>query len=387
MQHWRRLCAGVLMIAGVFVSIPPMTFAQTAQTQAPRAPASAITVERVATGLEHPWSLAFLPDGRMLVTERPGRLRLVGRDGAISAALAGTPAVAANGQGGLLDIALAPDFSTSRVIFLSFAEPRGQRSNGTSVARARLVLDPGRERLEDVAIVFRQEPEHRGGVHFGSRLAFGRDGTLFVTLGERFEMRFAQDLGRHWGKVVRINPDGSVPSDNPFLGQSGARPELYSYGHRNPQAAAIHPETGLLWVIEHGPRGGDEVNVVRPGRNYGWPVIGYGIDYSGARLHESTHKAGMEQPIYYWVPSIAPSGMAFYTGSLFPEWRGNLLVGALAGQALHRLVLDGERIVGEEVLLKDRRNRVRDVRQGPDGALWVLTDEVDGSLLRIIPRN
>lgn len=373
--------AGALLV----VIAPKATHAE--QTKAPAAAQSAVTVQVIARGLEHPWGLAFLPDGRMIVSERPGRLRVVARDGKLSPPLAGGPKVAATGQGGLLDIALAPDFERSRFVYISFAEPRGGRTNGTSVARARLVGVQGEERLEDVEIIFRQEPAHRGGLHFGSRLAFAPDGNLFVTVGERFEMRYAQDLGRHWGKVIRIRPDGSVPPDNPFVGRQDARPEIWSYGHRNTQAAAIHPASGVLWVVEHGPRGGDEVNIVERGANYGWPVIGYGIDYSGARIHEGTHKEGMKQPAYYWVPSIAPSGMAFYTGALFPDWRGNLLVGALAGQALHRLVLDGPRIVAEEVLLRSRGERIRDVRQGPDGAIWLLTDEGNGSLLRVSPKN
>jgi glucose/arabinose dehydrogenase len=341
----------------------------------------------VAKTLVHPWAVAFLPDGRMLVTERPGRMRIVTRDGKLSRPLPGVPKVAATGQGGLLDVALAPNFGRSRLVYFSFSEPRDGGMNGTSVARARLAGLGSEERLEDFEVIFRQQPSHRGGLHFGSRLAFAPDGNLFVTLGERFQMRFAQDLGRHWGKVVRITPDGNAPADNPFFGRKGARPEIWSYGHRNPQAAAINPATNVLWVIEHGPQGGDEVNIVERGANYGWPVIGYGIDYSGAKLHESTHKEGMQQPTYYWVPSIAPSGMAFYTGDLFPDWKGNLLVGALAERTLHRLVLDGPQVVAEEVLLRDHGERIRDVRQGPDGAVWLLTDEANGKLLRLTPKQ
>ena len=380
----RRAIAHFCLVLFVVASLAP---ASAQQTKAPPAPESRIKTILVAQGLEHAWGLQFLPDGRPIVTERPGRVRIIGVDGKVSAPLAGAPPVAATGQGGLLDLALVPDFVRSRLLYLSFSEPRDGRTNGTAVARARLAGPPGGERLEGLEVIFRQEPAHRGGLHFGSRLAFAPDGMLFVTLGERFEMRFAQDLGRHWGKVVRITPDGEAPVDNPFVDREGARPGIWSYGHRNPQSAAIHPATGRLWVIEHGPRGGDEVNVVKRGANYGWPVIGYGIDYSGARLHESTHQEGMEQPVYYWVPSIAPSGMAFYTGALLPAWRGNLLVGALAGQALHRLVLDDERVVAEEVLLKDRGWRIRDVKQGPDGAVWLLTDATDGALVRIVPAD
>lgn len=360
------------------------------QTQTTRAPPPATAVparvDTVAKGLEHPWALQFLPEGRMLVTERPGRLRIVSPDGVLSSPLAGVPKVAATGQGGLLDLALEPDFATSGRLQLCYAEPREGRSNGTSIARARLVEEGGRARLADVEVVFRQQPALASGLHFGCRLAFARDGRLFAALGERFQMQYAQDLSRHWGKIVRIAPDGSVPADNPFVGRDGARPEIWSLGHRNPQSAAIHPETGRLWIVEHGPQGGDEVNVALAGRNYGWPVIGYGIDYSGARIHRSTHQDGMEQPVYYWTPSIAPSGLAFYTSDLMPAWKGSLFVGALAGKALHRLTLDGERVTGEEVLLKDLGERIRDVRQGPDGAVWLLTDSADGRVLRVTAR-
>jgi aldose sugar dehydrogenase len=365
-----------------------VAFAGQAAAQQTRAPAQrtkqAYKVETFAEGLSFPWGMAFLPDGRVLVTERPGRLRLIGRDGTVSAPLKGVPAVAVGGQGGLLDVALSPDFTSSKVIFLSYAEPR-QGGSATSVARARLELEGDGGRLEDVKVIFRQQPATQGFMHFGSRFAFARDGNLFVTLGERFQRDKAQDLGTHYGKVVRIRPDGSPPPDNPFVGKAGALPETWSYGHRNVQAAAIHPATGKLWTVEHGARGGDEVNVPQAGRNYGWPVITYGRDYSGAKIGEGTAKAGMEQPLYYWDPSIAPSGMAFYTGSLFPEWKGNLFVGALRGQAVHRLILDGERVVGEEELLSDLGERIRDVRSGPDGALWLLTDSPRGRVLRLVP--
>ncbi len=372
----QAILATLLLLSGAAAALA-------GQTRAPAAPRSTYRIEVVARGLEHPWGLQILDDGRLLVTERPGRLRILTRGGKRSPPVVGVPEVAADGQGGLLDVALAPDFATSREIALSFAEPRGGRANATAVATGRLVEADGKPRLEGVKIIFRQEPAGSGGLHFGSRLAFAPDGRLFVTLGERFVMQTAQELGRHWGKVVRIARDGGVPDDNPFVDRKDARPEIWSYGHRNPQAAAMHPVTGRLWVVEHGPRGGDEINVSLPGRNYGWPVIGYGIDYSGTRIHAATHEDGMEQPIYYWVPSIAPSGMAFYTGDMFPQWKGNLFVGALAGRALHRLVLEGETIVAEEVLLKERDARIRDVRQGPDGALWVLTDDGDGEILRI----
>ncbi len=371
------------LVLALLTALAPV---QGAQTKAPPAAKTAVNIERVASGLEHPWSLQFLPDGRLLVTERPGSLRIVTRDGRVSKPLPGVPGVAAKGQGGLLDIALAPDFASSGRLYMTFSEPRGMwGNNATALARARLVLAPGSERLAETEVIFRQEPPTRGGLHFGSRIAIARDGHLFVSLGERFQMTYAQDLARHWGKVVRLKADGRPATDNPFVAHKGALPEIYSFGHRNPQAAAIHPETGKLWLVEHGPQGGDEVNVVKAGANYGWPEIGYGIDYSGEKIHQSTAREGMEQPAYYWVPSIAPSGMAFYTADLFPSWRGNLLVGALAGRALHRLVLRGEEIVAEEVLLKGRDERIRDVRQGPDGAVWVLVDAAEGGVLRITP--
>ncbi len=377
------------VLAGFFAITTLITGPSMAQTTRAPAPENSIPVkvETIAKGLEHPWGLQFLPDGRMIVTERPGRMRIIDQAGALSAPLTGVPAVAATNQGGLLDIVLAPDFAASGMIHFCYAEPREGRTNGSAVARARLVLESNGGRLEDVAIVFRQQPATTGGLHFGCRVAFARDGRLFVALGERFQMQYAQDLTHHWGKVVRIEPDGRVPANNPFVGVKDARPEIWSFGHRNPQAAAIEPSSGHLWVIEHGPRGGDEVNVAKAGLNYGWPIIGYGIDYSGAKLHEGTHRPGMEQPVYYWAPSIVPSGMAFYTSDRAPAWKGNVFVGGLVSRALHRLVLDGERVVAEEVLLKDAGERVRDVRQGPDGAVWVLTDSAEGSLLKVTPQT
>jgi aldose sugar dehydrogenase len=358
------------------------------QTRAPaRATKQALKVETYAKGLVHPWALAFLPDGRLLVTERPGRIRLVGGDGRLSPPLGNVPPVWAVGQGGLLDVAVAPDFASSKLVYFSFAEQRQSGGSATTVARAKLVLEGDGGRLDDLKVIFRQQPAGLGGFHFGSRLVFAGDGNLFITLGERGQRDKAQDLGTHYGKVVRLRPDGSVPPDNPFVGKAGVRPEVWSYGHRNVQAAALHPLTGRLWTIEHGARGGDELNIPLAGRNYGWPVITYGRDYSGAKIGEGTAKAGMEQPVYYWDPSIAPSGMAFYTGDRIAEWKGSLLVGALRGQALHRLVLDGDRVVGEEVLLRDLGERIRDVRAGPDGALWLLTDDPRGRVLRIVPAS
>ena len=376
-----------IMLKHVAVCLPLLalgTPVSAAQTKAPAAPASAVKVEVVAKGLNHPWGLQFLPDGRLIVTERVGPIRLVTRDGRISPPLAGVPKADVRGQGGMLDIALAPDFATSGLVLFSFSDPRGGSGNGTSVGRARLVLDGTGGRLDDVKIIFRQEPSFASTMHFGSRLVFARDGNLFVTTGDRYSARDeAQNPANHLGKVIRIAPDGSAPADNPKL--PGWRPEIWSIGHRNGQAAALNPLTGKLWSIEHAARGGDEVNVPEKGKNYGWPVITYGRDYSGAKIGIGTAKDGMEQPAYYWDPSIAPSGAAFYTADLFPAWKGNLLVGGLAGQTLHRLVLDGETVTGEEVLLKDRGQRIRDVRQGPDGAVWLLTDDPRGEVLRVVP--
>ncbi|MEQ1440515.1 PQQ-dependent sugar dehydrogenase [Fontimonas sp. SYSU GA230001] len=342
--------------------------------------ARAIEVVEVARGLENPWGLAFLPDGRLLVTERPGRMRIVSADGALSAPLANVPTVYARGQGGLLDVVLAPDFAASRRIYFCYAEPRADK-NGTAVAHARL----GEAALESVTVIFRQRPDWDSSHHFGCRLAFDRDGLLYVTLGERASAReLAQDPGTHLGKVIRIRADGSVPDDNPFVQRSGARPEVWSYGHRNPQGAAIHPQTGELWIHEHGPRGGDEINIARRGRNYGWPVITHGREYSGLAVGDGlTEAPGMEQPLYWWVPSIAPSGMAFYTAGRFPAWRGSLFVGSLKFGQLVRLELDDERVLREERLLGERKQRIRDVRQGPDGYLYLLTDEADGAILRV----
>ncbi|MCK0209269.1 PQQ-dependent sugar dehydrogenase [Starkeya koreensis] len=365
-----------------------MSFAAAQEPERVDSSAGPLEIETVATGLASPWGLAFLPDGRMLVTERTGRLRIVSRSGTVSAPVAGVPPVFARGQGGLLDVALAPDFGDSRLIYLSYAEPR-EGASGTSVARAKLVEEGGDARLEGLEVIFRQSPAAAGGSHYGSRLVFARDGTLFVTLGDRYALRDqAQQLSSHIGKIVRIAPDGSVPQDNPFRSRNGARPEIWSYGHRNVQGAALDPVTGQLWTIEHGARGGDELNRPQAGRNYGWPVITYGRDYSGAAIGEGTAKEGMEQPVKYWDPSFAPSGLAFYTGSLIPAWKDDLFTGGLSGQRLVRLRLDAarERVVDEEVLLAGRGQRIRDVRQGPEGALWLLTDDPsDGRLLRLGP--
>jgi glucose/arabinose dehydrogenase len=340
-----------------------------------------VEVTTVAKGLEHPWSLAFLPDGRMLVTEREGTLRYVTREGALSDPISGVPAVHAEGQGGLLDVVLDPAFAENSVIYLSYAEPAPEGTNGTAVARAR--LDGGQ--LAGLEVIFRQRPKFKGHHHFGSRLVFARDGSLFVTTGERNSERDkSQDLGTHLGKVIRITPDGGVPPDNPFVGREGALPEIWSWGHRNIQGAALHPATGALWIHEHGPRGGDEINIAAAGKNYGWPVITYGREYSGPAIGEGTAKAGMEQPIHYWVPSIAPSGMAFHDGRGYPAWKGQLFVGALAAAQLVRLEVTPEGEVAKEERIAIGK-RVRDVREGPDGALYLLTDEDAGEILRVVP--
>jgi glucose/arabinose dehydrogenase len=363
------------------------------QTRAPERKANvAFDVFTVAEGLENPWGIAFLPDGRMLVTERAGRLRVVGNDGKLSEPVAGLPAVDARGQGGLLDIALDPGFDSNQLIYWSYAEPR-EGGNNTAVARGRFVHD-GAPRVEGVEVIFHQVPSLNSRAHFGGRLLFRRDRTLFVTLGERAstEGRMqAQRLDGQLGKIVRINTDGSVPKDNPFVDKPGVRPEIWSLGHRNVQGATIHPTTGELWEVEHGTRGGDELNIARAGKDYGWPTIAYGIEYNRRPITGGiTAKAGMVQPLYYWDPVIAPGGMTFYTGDLFPAWRGSLFVGGLESTHLARLTVDGERIIGEERLLTDlqpKRERIRDVHQGPDGALYVLTDSRNGRMLKLVPKG
>jgi glucose/arabinose dehydrogenase len=359
-----------------------LALSSTAGAQTFKSSAGELAVETVVGGLAHPWALAFLPEGNMLVTERPGRLRIATRDGKLTPALTGVPRVMAVGQGGLHDVIVDRNFQQNRTIYFCYAEP----ANGggrTALARARLVDE---QRLDQVRVIFRQEGPLSSGNHYGCRIAQAADDNLYLTMGDHFGPRDqAQNLANHIGKIVRIRPDGTVPSDNPFVGRAGAKPEIWSYGHRNSQGAALHPSTGKLWEHEHGPRGGDEVNIIEKGKNYGWPVIGYGIDYSGARIHEAASRPGMEQPVKYWVPSIAPSGMAFYRGDLFPAWRGNVLVGALASRLLVRLTLDGDKVTGEERLLDGLRERIRDVRVGPDGAIYLVTDNSAGRVLRVTP--
>jgi glucose/arabinose dehydrogenase len=364
------------------------------QTRAPEQKLNvAFDVVTVVEGLQNPWGLAFLPDGRMLVTERPGRLRIVGPDGTMSEPVAGLPMVDPGGQGGLLDVALDPAYQKNNLIYWSFSEPQAPKINNTAVARGRLVDGPT-PRVENVQVIYHQSPSLASSLHFGSRLVFARDGTLFVTQGDRSitEGRMqAQKMDSLIGKIVRINPDGSIPKDNPFVGKEGVRPEIWSFGHRNVQGAALHPATGELWEVEHGTRGGDELNVVRKGLDYGWPSIAYGVEYQGGPILEGIQaREGMQQPRYYWDPVIAPGGMEFYTGSLFPAWRGSLFIGGLGSTNLVRLSLDGDRVTGEERLLQDlqpQRERIRDVVQGPDGALYLLTDNAKGRLLKLVPKG
>jgi glucose/arabinose dehydrogenase len=344
------------------------------------------TVTSLAEGLNHPWGITFLPDGAMLVTERSGALRHVTRDGALSEPIPGVPEVDARGQGGLLDVTLHPRFAENRLVYLSFSE-KGEGGNSTAVARGTLSAD--NKKLSGVEVIFSQKPKEDSTMHFGSRIVFDREGRMFVGLGERSEEQFrtqAQDLNSHLGKVVRLNDDGSVPPDNPFVNRDGALPEIWSYGHRNIQAAALHPETGKLWEIEHGPKGGDEVNIPEPGKNYGWPVVSHGVNYDGTPVGAGKKDApGMEDPIYTWTPVIAPSGMLFYSGKAFPEWEGDLFVGGLSATALVRLEIEGENVLNEERLLTQFGWRIRDIAEGPDGELVVVTDHDNGRIVRIAP--
>jgi glucose/arabinose dehydrogenase len=365
----------------------------------------AFEVTVLAKGLNMPWAVEPLPDGSFLVTEKSGQMRIVTSKGEVGEPIGGLtpveagapspasgegglPPITARGQGGLLDVALSPGFAKDSTIFWSFSEQR-EGGSGTSVARGK--LSPDRKRLEQVRVIFRAMPTFDNGMHFGSRLAFDQKGKLYITLGDRFDLiktrPQAQQLGSHLGKVIRINPDGTVPADNPFVKQRDALPEIWSVGHRNLQSATVD-DRGRLWTIEHGPKGGDELNLIEKGKNYGWAVISYGEEYSGEPIAGGVSaKAGYEQPVYYWDPVIAPSGAQYYTGSAFPAWRGSIFIGGLASKRLVRLVIKGDRVTGEEHLLTDRGKRIRDVRQGPDGALYVVTDEQNGELWRIAPKG
>lgn len=341
-------------------------------------------VQTVTEGLEHPWSVAFLPDGGYLVTERTGRLRKIEPSGRLSPEpIEGLPPIRQHGQGGLLDVVLHPDFSANRLVYFSFAES-GEGGFGTAVARGRL----DGNRLVNTEVIFRMRPKTMAGRHFGSRLVFDRDGYLFVTLGDRGDRPRAQALDDHIGTLIRLHDDGRIPADNPFVGRDDVLPEIYSYGHRNLQGAALDPATGRLWTHEHGPQGGDEINLPKPGVNHGWPVITYGVNYfSGTAIGEGTSRPGMAQPLYQWTPSIAPSGMAFYDGSAFPGWQGDLFVGSLKFRLLVRLEIEDGQVANEERLLADRLGRIRDVRLGPDGLLYLLTDARNGRLVRLVPAD
>ena len=368
------------------VAATALLVAASAAGQVVKTEEESFRVVTVTERLEHPWGLAFLPDGRMLVTERAGRLRIVGRDGKLAPQpVGGLPKIEEYGQGGLLDVALHPRFAENGLVYLSFAD-RGDGGYGTAVLRGRLAGPIENARLENVEVIYRQMPKSRGGRHFGSRLVFDRAGFLYITQGDRGEQERAQKLDDLAAKVVRLHDDGRIPQDNPFAGKAGARPEIFTVGNRNVQGAALHPATGELWSHEHGPQGGDEVNVLRAGVNYGWPVITYGANYgTGTKIGEGTSKPGLAQPVHYWVPSIAPSGMAFYTGDRFPRWKGDLFVGALRDQLLVRLKLDGEKVVKEERMLQGTVGRIRDVRQGPDGFLYLLVDSSSGAIVRLEP--
>lgn len=381
------LPAAVAAVAVLALSVgaSAVRAATPAQTNAPAAPQTPVRVETVATGLVNPWGLQFLPDGRMLVTERPGRLRIVGKDGRLSPPIEGVPAVYARGQGGLLDVRLAADYAATGSIYLSYSEPRGPGVSATTVISARLELavSGGGARLVDVRPIFQQQPAQRTSHHYGSRIVPAKDGTLYITTGDRGLGSPAQQPDVTIGKVIRINRDGSAPMDNPR--KPGWAAEVFSIGHRNIQGAIVDPDSGQLWTVEHGARGGDELNAPQAGRNYGWPVISYGRNYDGSAIGVGSAQEGMEQPVYYWDPSIATSGLALYDGDLFKSWKGNLLVGGLAGARLVRLVMDGGRVIAHEDLLADRGERIRDVRVGPDGAVYLLVDDDDGKVLRVTP--
>ena len=377
----RKTFSPALFIAAMLLAAAPAS-GRVLDTEKGRIEVTVLTDE-----LNQPWGLDFLPDGRMIVTEKPGRLRIVARDGKLSMPIAGIPRVRDAGQGGLMDVTLHPDFGENRLVYISYTEPGADGANTTAVARGR--LNRQEAALADVEVVFRQMPQLRGVRHYGSRIVFAPDGAMFVTLGDRGRHSYrvrAQDLASHIGKVVRVRPDGSALADNPFVERSGALPEIWSYGHRNIQGADIHPVTGKLWTIEHGPRGGDELNVPEPGRNYGWPVVSHGLEYSGELVGSGQKRmSGMEDPIAVWTPVIAPGGMTFYRGDLISAWKGNLLISGLRSRALVRLELAGRRVVHEERLLESLGHRIRDVAVGPEGAVHALTDERDGKILRLTP--
>lgn len=369
---------GTTLALATLVAVAAPASAQTFNTEKGR-----IAVATVTDGLSQPWGMDFLPDGRIIVTEKPGRLRIVSLDGTVSPPITGLPRVSDGGQGGLLDVTLHPKFAGNRLIYLSYAEPG---AGGRSTALARGTLRADGTALDDVKVLFSQQPKVGGGRHFGSRVVFAPDGHLFLTTGDRGNRHEAQNLDGHIGKVIRLTDDGTIPGDNPFIGKPGIRAEIWSYGHRNIQGAAIHPATGKLWTIEHGPRGGDEINIPAAGANHGWPVVTHGIEYSGGTIGDGLKtKKGMVDPIVTWTPVIAPGGMTFYTGNLFPAWKGNLLIGGLRAGAVVRLELSGDRVIHEERILRQLDARIRDVAMGPKGAVYALTDEGNGRILRITP--
>lgn len=379
---------GRALVSGAFLAAFALSFDASSSDHAvaqevERSQAHAFRIVTLARGLENPWGMAFLPDGRFLVTERPGRLRIVSAEGKLSRPLAGVPKVAAVGQGGLLDVTLDPDFASNNLVYLSYAEP-GEGGQGTAAARGRLEGNA----LKGVEVIFRQKPKLQGGVHFGSRLVFAPDGTLHVSMGDRGQQKRAQDRSNHQGTVVRINPDGTVPKDNPFVNVEGALPEIFTWGNRNVQGMALNPWTKEIWAQEHGPRGGDEVNILKAGANYGWPRVTFGRAYSGGVISDKTEMEGIAPPVLHWTPSIAPSGLAFYDGDRFPRWKGDAFVGALKDRHLRRIDLDGDMtVVEQEIMLEGLGERIRDVRAGPDGFLYILTDENDGKLIRLEPAD
>lgn len=382
MKQVALLTVAAAAAAGFF--LPRPLLGQEATTQQPRTVETRtgpMKVETLASGLVHPWGVAFLPDGRMIVTEQPGRLRIINKDGQVSPPVQGVPEVFYTKQGGLLDVALDPNFTANRLVYLSFSEPGGGGAASTAAVRGR--LNEAGTVLENVRIIFRQEPKVSGPNHWGSRLVFAPDGKLFITTGERFKFEPAQDLSNHLGTIVRINPDGSVPSDNPFVDQPGARTEIWSYGHRNIEGAAIHPNTGQLWAHEMGPRGGDELNVAEAGRNYGWPLVSWGQHYDGKDIPDPPTRPDLAGSVHHWTPVISPSGMIFYTGGAIPGWRGSILIGGLSAKGIVRVELDGRQVKSEDRI--ELGARIRDVEQGPDGAIYALTDEEDGKVLRLTP--
>lgn len=363
----------------LYILLTSFTIAQGSSSHIIHSEETDFILEKVIDKLENPWSLAFLPgDDGILISERPGRLNLFTDNNLVP--ISGLPEIATTGQGGLLDIVIDPDYVENNLIYFSFSEP-GTGGYSTAVARANL----SETELSNVEIIFRASPKNSGGIHFGSRLVFDLEGFLYITLGERGGMNNAQNLQHHGGSVIRIHPDGSIPSSNPFINRQNVLPEIFSFGHRNAQGIAMDKKTGLLWLHEHGPKGGDEVNIIKAGANYGWPLVTYGINYNGTIISTETEKPGIENPVIYWVPSIAPSGMTFYYGDKFPGWQGNIFIGALAGQHLRRLVVDGKSIIHQEVLLHKEIGRIRDVRTGPDGSLYILTDAKNGALYRVSP--